>query len=675
MNMRRVGSVGGGRAPGRAVRAFACIAAGAALLGGVEIARGGAPSSERQEPKLSATQKNLVELGRRLFFDPALSSVGANACASCHHAEHGFGDPRRFSPEDVGQTLRHSQALIDIDRDSDQHWDGEFLSVAALVESRTRSMGTPSGYGGRPETTPGRRSPRGDFRGRDVSVDITPGVQEILAGVVANAPSPGRDLGIDREDLPATGVVLRHAGRVFESGFEEMSLGMLAGVSDGTVRIAQSKRYLEALTALGAGAKAGTLDHELAGEAIEAYVATIRSSRSPYDRFRAGEQDALSASAKRGLDLFRGPAGCVSCHKETGPQGWPTFRDGAFHNNGIAWMNEDKRVSVVALNGLQIKPSEGRFLDEGRGRFLSGKQRVRAFKTPSLRDVARHPPYMHDGSKATLEDVVVHYASGCGDDPDRDERLRGFEASQQDIKDLVAFLESLTSEERPGLAKEAWKKRAERTRLRFVDLKGQPLAGLLMGLQVAGDKVPTNVPVPLPPSLETDSQGEIGYVVPASTHVRIRPPEWITVVGGDLVPDTCASVDVTLQVTGRVRLALVSEDSSIGMPEVLRAYEPTTHGGLAIDGKARAGVMRGFFPTPWVLTRVGTLNLGERTAVLYEGFGRRIGARSLAFRLPGQKAPQEVVLDVPPVMEAADAPTQRVDVLAEGSREWRGIAR
>jgi cytochrome c peroxidase len=137
--------------------------------------------------------------------------------------------------------------------------------------------------------------------------------------------------------------------------------------------------------------------------AIAAFERTITSVNSPYDRFhRDGDQGAITESAKRGEILFYldGPS-CFRCHSGT------NFSDSAFHNNGLG--------------------AAGRF------------------KTPTLRNIAITGPYMHDGSLATLEDVVDHYASGgkAGHDP----IMRGFHMTPRNRVDLAAFLQSLTDED------------------------------------------------------------------------------------------------------------------------------------------------------------------------------------------------------------------------------------
>src|SRR5262249_11635217 len=121
-------------------------------------------------------------------------------------------------------------------------------------------------------------------------------------------------------------------------------------------------------------------------QAIAAYVRTILSGDSPYDRFQAGDTSAMSESAQRGLKLFEGRAMCSRCHA------------------GFNFTGENYRNIGVGMAGKD--PDLGRFTGTGddpdRG----------AFKTPTLRDVAKGGPYMHDGSEKSLEDVVAYYDRG-----------------------------------------------------------------------------------------------------------------------------------------------------------------------------------------------------------------------------------------------------------------------
>ena len=153
--------------------------------------------------------------------------------------------------------------------------------------------------------------------------------------------------------------------------------------------------------------------------ALASYVRSIMSGDSPFDRYEAGQNRALPANAVRGLVLFRGRAGCSACHLA------PLFSDEQFHNTGVAWRS-------------------GAPSDRGRARVTSRPEDVGAFKTPSLRHVGQTAPYMHDGSLATLRDVVDFYDRGGEPNTLLDSRVRPLHLSEQEKGDLEAFLHSLT---------------------------------------------------------------------------------------------------------------------------------------------------------------------------------------------------------------------------------------
>jgi cytochrome c peroxidase len=160
------------------------------------------------------------------------------------------------------------------------------------------------------------------------------------------------------------------------------------------------------------------------GKAIAAYERTILSGNAPYDAFKAGDKTALSEIAERGRKLFFSKANCSACHSG------PNFSDNSYHNVGIG-MDQKKpdpgRVVVSRLEG-----------DRG------------AFKTPTLREIARTAPYMHDGSLKTLEDVVEHYIKGGIANDYLDEDLFPLRLTADDKKDLVTFLvEGLSSPDYP----------------------------------------------------------------------------------------------------------------------------------------------------------------------------------------------------------------------------------
>ncbi len=161
------------------------------------------------------------------------------------------------------------------------------------------------------------------------------------------------------------------------------------------------------------------------GRALATFVRTIKSADSPYDRFMSGTADALTAEQQAGLQLFRGKARCSFCHHE------PLFTDEAFWNTGIA-------ARPGASGPVNEFRDNGRFAVTGRDQDRGG------FKTPTLREIARTAPYMHDGSLATLADVVDFYDKGGRLNRNKFPILRPLNLSVAEQRSLIAFLESLT---------------------------------------------------------------------------------------------------------------------------------------------------------------------------------------------------------------------------------------
>lgn len=161
-------------------------------------------------------------------------------------------------------------------------------------------------------------------------------------------------------------------------------------------------------------------------QAIAAYVRTIVSGNSPYDRFQAGDRTAMSASAQRGLRLFEGKALCSRCHA------------------GFNFTGEGYRNIGVGMD--KPNPDLGRYTitreDADRG----------AFKTPTLRDVARRGPYMHDGSERTLAGVVELYDRGGVKNPWLSSDMKPLGLTAQERADLVEFMKALTGEIDPAVS-------------------------------------------------------------------------------------------------------------------------------------------------------------------------------------------------------------------------------
>ena len=193
--------------------------------------------------------------------------------------------------------------------------------------------------------------------------------------------------------------------------------------------------------------------------ALAAYQRTLVVGDSPFDRwFYGGEPNALPALAQRGFDLFRSQ-GCSRCHL-VGERD-ALFTDHGFHNVGVAWRSERRRLQAVRVQlvpGLQaqLSPDEVARVgvpdatDSGRFEVTHAAADLRAIRTPTLRNVALTAPYMHDGSFDSLEDVVDHYAAGGSpDDPAQDPRIQPLALPPDERRALVAFLQALTSPRLP----------------------------------------------------------------------------------------------------------------------------------------------------------------------------------------------------------------------------------
>lgn len=158
---------------------------------------------------------------------------------------------------------------------------------------------------------------------------------------------------------------------------------------------------------------------ETIGKAIATYERTIVSGTAPFDEWIAGKESAISDPAKRGFLVFNTKGNCAACHS-----GW-NFTDNSFRDIGLA------------------------DADLGRGKILDLPSMQHAFKTPTLRDIDRRGPYMHDGSLSTLMAVVEHYDRGGEERPSRSGEVHPLQLSQEEKDDLVTFLHTLTGTSPP----------------------------------------------------------------------------------------------------------------------------------------------------------------------------------------------------------------------------------
>jgi cytochrome c peroxidase len=570
----------------RTLRRALVLVAGAASLAAAAIGRPEPAAAGASAPG----SVPLVELGRRLFFDPAVSRSGRSACASCHDPAFGYSDPAPRSADDFGPTLRHSQTLLDAARNPSAHWDGEFESLDELITAR---LGVPSGRA----RGYGTATPR---------VALPPVADHELDDVLARFVRAVQDgeLRVSHGALPRTFDVTR---------LERVDR-----------RVEEGGRYDEAFVAA-FGSHQVTIAR--LSEALAAYVHSIESTEAPFDRWRRGERDAIDASAQRGFALFRGRAGCAQCHTARGRH--PLFTDYEFHDTGVAWK---------ASGG-------GETPDPGRELISTSPSHRRAFKTPTLRDVARTAPYMHDASIATLEEVVRHYAGGGSKDPDQDRRIRPFRADPQDVADLVAFLHTLTGEVRPGLPAHTWRARAETTALQFVGDSGAPLAGMRVSVVPSGDTLPGDVPgAAVTLDLVTDADGRVRFTPPARTHVRLVLPPGFEPTGGDLVPDTCSDARVVVPVTDRTHVVVTC------------ARDLRLPGSIVLEHQGDMVVPRPMTPRS-TFERVSEVVIGDRRVARYGGWLRSDASRRAFVQVSGRVHPSDM-----PLVELSSKVDARIDL-------------
>lgn len=196
-------------------------------------------------------------------------------------------------------------------------------------------------------------------------------------------------------------------------------------------------------------------------KAIASFERTIVSGDSPFDRYYfGGDKGAISDAAKRGFDVFLGQGRCVSCHVVEQTQA--LFSDNRFHNIGVGINRIQDDIPRLASAFLKAKAAgadvdksvlgDAKTSDLGRFAVTDSFDEIGGFKTSTLRNIAMTAPYMHDGSLKTLKDVVKHYNEG-GKSPNDSwpvnaylsGGIRPLNLTEQQMDDLVAFMEALTS--------------------------------------------------------------------------------------------------------------------------------------------------------------------------------------------------------------------------------------
>ena len=339
-----------------------------------------------------ADDPDAATLGQLFFFDTRFSKEGIISCATCHSPFHGFADVEATSLGNKRGT-RNTPTLLNVAYNSWQFWDGraDTLWSQALValEGEDEQAGTRLQYA--------------HLIHRHYKTEY-----EAIFGVLP-----------DLEDV--TRFPLN--GKPGDPAFDTMSEADQIAINTLFANI---------------------------GKAIEAYERLLISRNAPFDRYVAGDTQAISLAAQRGLKLFVGKGVCVLCH------GTPHFRDNDFHNLGIPQgeLPEDTG-RFGGISELLADPFNraGRYSDSGSTLLLEPRAEHQGeFKTPTLRNVALTPPYFHTGEFPTLASVIEFNDAGGMTNEFVGRRavpIEPLHLSEREKNDLVEFLETLTGEPPP----------------------------------------------------------------------------------------------------------------------------------------------------------------------------------------------------------------------------------
>jgi cytochrome c peroxidase len=181
------------------------------------------------------------------------------------------------------------------------------------------------------------------------------------------------------------------------------------------------------------------------GKALAAFERTLIARNAPFDRYMEGDRQAISETARRGMELFTGKARCILCHHG------PNFTDSQFHNLGVPnapLLTHPIVQASLRFDAKRMDVQGYEHLQEDLGRYLVTKDEKDrgAFKTPTLRNVARRDPYMHNGAFQTLEDIIDFYDQGGGAVAGKSPLVQPLGLTPSEKRDLLAFLQTLTGE-------------------------------------------------------------------------------------------------------------------------------------------------------------------------------------------------------------------------------------
>jgi cytochrome c peroxidase len=339
---------------------------------------GGPPSAAR------------IALGRLLFFDPILAGEKDVACATCHHPDLAFADGRQFSAGAGGTGLGPGRAAS----------VSSITGLAIGLEPRNAQTVFNAAFNADAAGSPSHQGLQ-FWDGRASGLEEQARIPIMSRTEMAGDAYPAE---VARDSVVARLRAIAEYVELFREAFPEEA---------------------EALP----GGDVVTMDTY--GRAVAAYERELVTRNSPFDRYARGDDGALTAQQKMGLELFFTKAVCSSCH------GGPMFSDFLFHVLGVPQEGD----------GKDLLPGD----DTGREEHTLNSADRYAFRTPTLRNVELTAPYMHDGAFGTLEDVVRFYDQGAsprhpavGDaliDPFVRDPLG---LTNEEIFAVVAFLKALT---------------------------------------------------------------------------------------------------------------------------------------------------------------------------------------------------------------------------------------
>ena len=342
-------------------------------------------------------------LGFRVFFDARFSKDGTVRCESCHSVDHGFSDAEAVPVKGLGPGTRNAPTVVNAARHRTTFWDGHgdsLWSQPLMAFENPNEMGT-------------------------TRLEIVHLVQTLYT----------KEYEEEFGNLPDFSDASRFApvGKPGDAAFDAMTAEDQLEVNRVVANV---------------------------GKALEAYVRKLAAGPSRVDRYLAqrlgidgyGAADELSLTERRGLAVFVN-AGCLDCHRG------PTLSDDKLHNLGVPALADqavDEGLTESAVDELtqSVFNAAGPFFDGGPATVEPPKPLPGAFRTPSLRNARGSAPYGHDGTFATLEDVVDFHLSGGGRDPNTfagsvDPALVPRDLSAQDRKALLEFLDALDGDYPP----------------------------------------------------------------------------------------------------------------------------------------------------------------------------------------------------------------------------------